>query len=75
MPAKIRIGLLDPIEVEHDPARASDVEYVDRIYREAQADPRDEPFGRASAVSGVRVEERNDADHERAGLAVFAFRE
>jgi 1-acyl-sn-glycerol-3-phosphate acyltransferase len=34
---KIRTELLDPIEVEHDPERASDVEYVDRIYREVRA--------------------------------------
>ena len=31
LPAKIRTELLAPIEVEHDPERASDVEYVDRI--------------------------------------------
>ena len=37
LPAKIRTELLDPIEVEHDPERAGDVEYVDRIYREVQA--------------------------------------
>ena len=37
LPAKIRTELLDPIEVEHEPERASDVEYVDRIYREVQA--------------------------------------
>jgi hypothetical protein len=37
LPAKIRTELLDPIEVEHDPERASDVAYVDRIYREVQA--------------------------------------
>ena len=77
LPVKIRTELPDRIEVEHEPERASDVEYVDRICREVQrGDPgRDEPFGRASAVSGVRVKERSDADHERAGLAVFALRE
>jgi len=37
LPAKIRTELLDPIEVEHDPERAGDVEYVDRIYREVEA--------------------------------------
>jgi 1-acyl-sn-glycerol-3-phosphate acyltransferase len=37
LPAKIRTELLDAIEVEHDPERAGDVEYVDRIYREVQA--------------------------------------
>ena len=37
LPAKIRTELLDPIDVEHEPERASDVEYVDRIYREVQA--------------------------------------
>ena len=37
LPAKIRTELLDPIEVEHDPERASDVEYVDRINRAVQA--------------------------------------
>ena len=37
LPAKIHTELLDPIEVEHEPERAGDVEYVDRIYREVQA--------------------------------------
>ena len=37
LPAKIRTELLDPIEVEHDPERAGDGEYVDRVYRELQA--------------------------------------
>jgi 1-acyl-sn-glycerol-3-phosphate acyltransferase len=37
LPAKIRPELLDPIEVGHEPERASDVEYVDRIYREVRA--------------------------------------
>jgi hypothetical protein len=37
LPAKIRTELLDPIDVEHDPQRAGDVEYVDQIYREVQA--------------------------------------
>ena len=37
LPAKIRTELLDPIEVEHDPKRARDAVYVDRIYREVQA--------------------------------------
>jgi 1-acyl-sn-glycerol-3-phosphate acyltransferase len=37
LPAKIRTELLDPIDVEHEPERASDVEFVDRIYREVQA--------------------------------------
>jgi 1-acyl-sn-glycerol-3-phosphate acyltransferase len=37
LPAKIRTELLDPIEVEHDPQRAGDVVYVDRIYRAVEA--------------------------------------
>ena len=37
LPAKIRTGLPDLIDVEHDPERASDVEYVDRICREVRA--------------------------------------
>ena len=37
LPAKIRSELLDPIDVEHDPQRAGDFEYVDRVYREVQA--------------------------------------
>ena len=37
LPAKIRTELLAPIEVEHDPERAGDAEYVNRIYREVQA--------------------------------------
>jgi len=37
LPAKIRTELLDPIRVEHDPERARDQEYVDRIYREVEA--------------------------------------
>ena len=37
LPAKIRTELLDPIEVEHDPERARDQEYVDRIYQEVEA--------------------------------------
>ena len=37
LPAKIRTELLDPIEIKHEPERAGDVEYVDRIYLEVQA--------------------------------------
>ena len=36
LPTKIRTEPLDPIEVQHDPER-SDVEHVDRTYREVQA--------------------------------------
>ena len=37
LPAKIRTELPDLIDVEHEPERASDVEYVDRICREVRA--------------------------------------
>jgi hypothetical protein len=36
LPAKIRTELLDPIEVDHDPERIDDQEYVDKIYTEVQ---------------------------------------
>lgn len=36
LPAKIRTELLDPIEVDHDPERINDQEYVDKIYTEVQ---------------------------------------
>ena len=37
LPAKIRTELLDPIEVDHDPDRINDQEYVDKIYDEVQS--------------------------------------
>jgi 1-acyl-sn-glycerol-3-phosphate acyltransferase len=37
LPAKIRTELLDPIEVDHDPERLGDQEYVDKIYNEVQS--------------------------------------
>jgi 1-acyl-sn-glycerol-3-phosphate acyltransferase len=37
LPAKIRTELLDPIEVDHDPERVNDQEYVDRIYTEVES--------------------------------------
>jgi 1-acyl-sn-glycerol-3-phosphate acyltransferase len=37
LPAKIRTELLDPIEVDHDPERVNDQEYVDKIYNEVQS--------------------------------------
>lgn len=37
LPAKIRTELLDPIEVDHDPERVNDQEYVDRIYAEVES--------------------------------------
>jgi 1-acyl-sn-glycerol-3-phosphate acyltransferase len=37
LPAKIRTELLDPIEVDHDPERIDDQEYVDKIYNEVQS--------------------------------------
>ena len=36
LPAKIRTRFMPPIELDHDPARAEDDEYVDRKYREVQ---------------------------------------
>jgi 1-acyl-sn-glycerol-3-phosphate acyltransferase len=36
LPAKIRTELLDPIEVDDDPERVNDREYVDSIYLEVQ---------------------------------------
>lgn len=36
LPAKIRIEFLDPIEVDHDPARAEDSDYVDGVYRQVE---------------------------------------
>lgn len=32
LPAKIRTEILDPIEIDNDPERENDAEYVDRIY-------------------------------------------
>jgi len=37
LPAKIRTELLDPIDVDHDPERVDDREYVTSIYREVQS--------------------------------------
>ena len=34
LPAKIRTEFLDPVEVDHDPERVNDEEYVQRIYDE-----------------------------------------
>jgi hypothetical protein len=36
LPAKIRTEFLDPINVDSDPARADDGEYVDSIYAEVE---------------------------------------
>ena len=36
LPAKIRTEFLDPIEVDHDPERTKDDEYVDAKYREVE---------------------------------------
>jgi hypothetical protein len=37
LPAKIRTELLEPIELEADPARSKDDEQVSSIYREVEA--------------------------------------
>jgi 1-acyl-sn-glycerol-3-phosphate acyltransferase len=37
LPAKIRTRLMPPIEIDHDPARADDDEYVRQKYEEVQA--------------------------------------
>lgn len=37
LPAKIRTEFLDPIEVDHDPERVNDKEYVDKIFGEVQS--------------------------------------
>lgn len=37
LPAKIRTELLDPIELDTDPTRSDDDEYVSCIYREVEA--------------------------------------
>jgi 1-acyl-sn-glycerol-3-phosphate acyltransferase len=36
LPAKIRTRLMPAVELDHDPARADDQEYVERKYREVQ---------------------------------------
>lgn len=36
LPAKLRYELLDPVEVDHDPARMDDDDYVDARYREVE---------------------------------------
>jgi len=36
LPAKIRTRFMPPVELDHDPARADDDEYVDRKYHEVQ---------------------------------------
>ena len=36
MPAKLRYEILEPIEVDHDPQRATDDDYVDAKYREVE---------------------------------------
>ncbi len=37
LPAKIRTELLDPIDVDHDPERVNDRDYVESVYREVEA--------------------------------------
>ncbi len=37
LPAKIRTELLDPIDVDHDPERVNDNDYVNSIYREVES--------------------------------------
>ena len=37
LPAKIRTELLEPIDVDHDPERVNDREYVESIYREVES--------------------------------------
>ena len=37
LPAKIRTEFLDPIDVDSDPARISDQDYIDKIYDEVQS--------------------------------------
>jgi hypothetical protein len=37
LPAKIRTELLDPIDVDKDPERVDDQDYVDSIYLEVEA--------------------------------------
>jgi hypothetical protein len=36
LPAKIRTRLMPAIDVDHDPARADDAEYVEQKYREVE---------------------------------------
>lgn len=36
LPAKIRTRFMPPVEVDHDPQRVDDDDYVDRKYREVQ---------------------------------------
>ena len=36
LPTKIRTAIQEPVELDHDPARASDERYVDRKYEEVQ---------------------------------------
>ncbi|OBA60168.1 glycerol acyltransferase [Mycobacterium sp. 1100029.7] len=36
LPAKIRTRFMPPVELDHDPARVQDDEYIDRKYREVQ---------------------------------------
>ncbi len=36
LPAKIRTRFMPPVELDHDPERAEDEEYVDAKYREVQ---------------------------------------
>jgi 1-acyl-sn-glycerol-3-phosphate acyltransferase len=36
LPAKIRTRLMPPVDLDHDPARADDDEYVERKYQEVQ---------------------------------------
>jgi 1-acyl-sn-glycerol-3-phosphate acyltransferase len=37
LPTKIRTAFMDPIEVDHDPERASDEDYVEAKYEEVRA--------------------------------------
>jgi 1-acyl-sn-glycerol-3-phosphate acyltransferase len=37
LPAKIRTELLDPIDVDHDPERVNDHDYVNGVYREVES--------------------------------------
>ena len=57
LPTKLRYEILDPIELDHDPERAKDDEYVNGIYDEVEwtAAGRRQPARRAAPVPGLRL--------------------
>ena len=67
LPAKIRTELLEPIELDPDPGRSEDDDYVDSVYREVEARSpgRDGPAREAAQLPDLRLSEEAMTGFER----------